>query len=706
MELSTLIDVFESYLEEHLDGEHGRLPDVLPDEIVDLINSPLALDALVSLAISCPYEVESEEFQELLRWLELSAINFSSLKRINPGIYNEFAEQISDGLILILEDEDIEPEQLYAVVRTLKGQQIPVSDQVMKWLHVHYEPVLDESISVEELTSSMIQGIRSSGINSAEDFVFMMEAELAMLPPPGLESMLGALTAFDWYLDAAVMLLSHHDSALAQQAQSFLASVPDKEWGKLTNSGYLTVLRHFVSDELKKQIDHWQRQVLRHHKPKVHKVSVVEVLATMPDGLGGLILTALVKDNAGYAMWNAVIRLDMGIAESFYRPLDNNAEWMSLKQKLTDDADAYVVEPVFIKNVIPWILAINQESKTPLDMSALFFLTMLPTEWAKPQPSSLDDIIGSRLGNPDASTVENARFRSESLLLHPAVNTWFETSLPPGCKTPRDVINKVFLADRTVLAKRMVLSGLLCHFAAKKEGLSSHEELFLLNAYDLLNNSFSRKKLPLLQVLAERSLEAAKHEQNMLSAIELMSEPDMGYVLKIELDHSRPMVWRRLNISSKTSLIDLHIMIQIAMGWEDCHLFQFAHGRQSYPTGDDENSYDQLEDIMVGMLLKKSGDQLQYIYDFGDYWTHTITLEKVQKKRCLTPKVTAGSRSCPPEDCGGIPGYETLLKALKRRNDDDLELLEWSGWDEEGFDPKAWDKESVNDQLREFDDYE
>lgn len=702
MELSTLIDVFEGYLEEHLDGENELLPEELPDEIVDLIDTPQALDALVGMGISCPYEVETDEFQELLRWLEISAINFAPLKRMNPALFNEFAEQISDGLIFAVEDEEIDPEQLYAVVRTLKGQQIPVSDLVMEWLHVHHEPAQDENINVEELISAMLQGIRSSGIHNAQGFVFMMETELAMLPAPGLENMLEALSAFDWYIDAAVMLLSHHEPVLVQQAQSFLACVPDKEWGKLTNSGYLTVLRHFVSDELKTQIDYWQRQVLRHHKPKVQKASVVEVLATMPDGLGGTILTALVKDNSGYAVWNGMIRLDMGIAESVYRPLDTKAEWLSLKQKIMADADAYAVDPVFIKNVLPWMLTINQKSQTPLDISALFFLTMLPAEWAKPQPAKLSDIIGSRLGHPDTSVVEHARSLSDSLLIHPAVNTWFETSLPTGCKTPRDVINKVFLEDRTVLAKRMVFSGLLCHFATKEEGISKHEEIFLLNAYDILNNSFSRKKLPLLQVLAKRSLEAVKHEQNMLAAIEIMAEPDVGYVLKVELDHTRPMVWRRLNISSKTSLIDLHIMIQIAMGWDDSHLFQFESGDESYPAGDEENGYEQLEDIMVGMLLREPGEKLQYIYDFGDYWEHTITLEKVQKKRCLTPKVTAGSRCCPPEDCGGIPGYETLLKALKRRSDDDLELLEWSGWDDEDFDPKAWDKERVNSQLRDF----
>jgi len=700
VELSSIIDIFEDYLEEHLEGKSEQLPEVLPDEIQTLLEDPSVFFLITQMGITCPYEVDSIEYKELLRWLEFAAVSFCTMRRVNPETFQAYAQLISEVLNQILDEETIDPEQLYAVVRVLKAHQIPVSEQIMEWLHQHYEPVLEDDIDVEALTEAMVQEIRESGISCAEDFVFMMEAELAMMPSPGLSELLAALTAFDWYVDAAVMLLSHNETSIAEQAREFLAAMPDKEWCKLKKPGYLTVLRHFVVDDLKKQIDYWQRQVLRYNQAKTDKVTVVEAMACMPDGEGAAILTVLLKDKFGYALWNAVLRFDMGIAESFYQPMESKAEWTSLIEKMRDETDTHQVEPLYIKQVIPWMLTLNQETETRLDMASLLFLSLLPAEWAKPQPVNLSDMIAAHIEKPKAEDVDRARHVSDLLLAHSSVNTWFETSLPPGCKTPRDVINKVFLADRTEMVKRMVLSGLVCHFANPAEGLERSEEIFWLNAYDLLNNPLARKKLPLLNVLAERSLDAVKHEKQWLSSLNMLAEPDTGYVIKIELDDTRPKVWRRMTVSNKTSLLELHTMIQIAMGWEDCHLFQFVDDRDSYSSGADD--YEQLEGVMLGSLLTKAGDQIEYVYDLGDYWQHTITLEKVQSKRCLTPKVTAGSRMCPPEDCGGIPGYEGLLKALKRRNEDDLELLEWSGWDEDDFDPKEWDKESANEQLRDI----
>ncbi|WP_299018510.1 plasmid pRiA4b ORF-3 family protein [uncultured Photobacterium sp.] len=701
MELSSIIDIFEDYLEEHLEGKSEQLPDVLPDEIQTLLEEPAVFFLITQMGICCPYEIDSIEYKELLRWIEFAAVSFCTMRRVNPEAFQAYAQLISDVLNQTLDEETIEPEQLYAVVRVLKGHQIPVSDHIMEWLHQHYEPEFEEELDVDALSEAMVHEIRESGIRCAEDFVFMMEAELAMMPSQGMSELFASLTVFDWYVDAAVMLLSHNEASIAAQAREFLAAMPDKEWCKLKKPGYLTVLRHFVADDLKKQIDYWQRQVLRYNKAKTNKVTVVEAMACMPDGEGAAILTVLLKDKFGYALWNAVLRFDMGIAESFYQPMESKAEWTSLIEKMRKETDTHQVDPLYIKQVIPWMLTLNQETKTCLDMASLLFLSLLPAEWAKPQPANLSDMIAAHIQKPEARDVESARNISDLLLMHSSVNTWFETSLPPGCKTPRDVINKVFLADRTGLVKRMILSGLVCHFAKSAEGLERSEDIFWLNAYDLLNNPLKRKQLPLLNVLAERSLDAVKHEKQWLSSLNLMAEPDTGYVVKIELDDTRPKVWRRMTVSNKTSLLELHTIIQIAMGWEDSHLFQFIDDRDNYPTGADEYDYDQLEDVMLGMLLKKPGDHLEYVYDFGDYWQHTITLEKVQSKCCLVPKVTAGSRMCPPEDCGGIPGYEGLLKALKRRNEDDLELLEWSGWDADDFDPKEWSKESVNEQLRD-----
>jgi hypothetical protein len=53
------------------------------------------------------------------------------------------------------------------------------------------------------------------------------------------------------------------------------------------------------------------------------------------------------------------------------------------------------------------------------------------------------------------------------------------------------------------------------------------------------------------------------------------------YQLKVVLLGISPMIWRRLLVSSDSSIEDLHYTLQIAMGWEDIHLHQFIiHGKQ------------------------------------------------------------------------------------------------------------------------------
>ncbi|MEZ5328238.1 MAG: hypothetical protein R3F19_24600 [Verrucomicrobiales bacterium] len=56
-----------------------------------------------------------------------------------------------------------------------------------------------------------------------------------------------------------------------------------------------------------------------------------------------------------------------------------------------------------------------------------------------------------------------------------------------------------------------------------------------------------------------------------------------------------------------------------------------------------------------------------------------------------------GSRACPPEDCGGNPGYEDLVDAMKTPGHPDREdLIDWLG---EEFDPEAFDLKEANKRL-------
>ncbi len=54
-----------------------------------------------------------------------------------------------------------------------------------------------------------------------------------------------------------------------------------------------------------------------------------------------------------------------------------------------------------------------------------------------------------------------------------------------------------------------------------------------------------------------------------------MSELPKIIQLKIRLRGISPMIWRRVLIPSATTLRDLHGVLEVAMGWESIHLYQF-----------------------------------------------------------------------------------------------------------------------------------
>ncbi len=140
------------------------------------------------------------------------------------------------------------------------------------------------------------------------------------------------------------------------------------------------------------------------------------------------------------------------------------------------------------------------------------------------------------------------------------------------------------------------------------------------------------------------------------------------YQIKITLVGSKPPIWRRVLVADTMTLARLHDVIQIAMGWTDSHLHQFAVKGQLYGTPDPEFDVEVKDAarVKLGGVLKQEKDWIVYEYDFGDSWEHRIVLEKVlpHDASVPVPRCIAGKRVCPPEDCGGIWGYADLLEAI------------------------------------------
>lgn len=172
---------------------------------------------------------------------------------------------------------------------------------------------------------------------------------------------------------------------------------------------------------------------------------------------------------------------------------------------------------------------------------------------------------------------------------------------------------------------------------------------------------------------------------------------------KVTLQNITPPIWRRLQISDQCTFWDLHIAIQDAMGWTDSHLHEFkvinplTSNIEYIGIPDDEG--DDLHPMLAGWNVKvkkcinlNDNQKISYLYDFGDSWEHLIEFEGLQEKQSTKyPICLAGERACPPEDVGGISGYENFLIIIKNpKHKEHKEYLEWVGgkYEPEKFDPK------------------
>ncbi|MDD3106075.1 MAG: plasmid pRiA4b ORF-3 family protein, partial [Bacteroidales bacterium] len=149
----------------------------------------------------------------------------------------------------------------------------------------------------------------------------------------------------------------------------------------------------------------------------------------------------------------------------------------------------------------------------------------------------------------------------------------------------------------------------------------------------------------------------------------------MVYQILIVLDQITPKIWRRVFVHEDTLLFDFHIIIQIVMGWENCHLHQFIKDGKYYSEKpENDNFWDDSHNVdytgmTIGDLLKKKGDTIIYEYDFGDSWIHTLTLEAIHNSANTSTQVPlciAGERPCPDEDSGGPFLYKPPRGKVKK----------------------------------------
>ena len=176
------------------------------------------------------------------------------------------------------------------------------------------------------------------------------------------------------------------------------------------------------------------------------------------------------------------------------------------------------------------------------------------------------------------------------------------------------------------------------------------------------------------------------------------------YQFKITLQETKPPIWRRIQVPETYTFWDLHIAIQDAMGWNDYHLHEFDvkkpglrnEVRIGIPERDLDTEFLPGWKQKIADYFSMENRTAAYIYDFGDDWVHTITLEKILPRKMKTkyPLCIKGKRACPPEDVGGVYGYEEFLQIIRNpKHKEHKSMLKWIGGN---FDPEQFDVNKIH----------
>jgi hypothetical protein len=177
--------------------------------------------------------------------------------------------------------------------------------------------------------------------------------------------------------------------------------------------------------------------------------------------------------------------------------------------------------------------------------------------------------------------------------------------------------------------------------------------------------------------------------------------------LKVTLDDVKPVVLRRVEVPLTLRLDRLHLTIQAAMGWTNSHLYEIRAGDVGwstlYPEAEWPDDFLDARKARLADVLDDVGTKtLQYLYDFGDGWTHTIKVERLidPEPGVVYPRLIEAVGRCPPEDVGGPSGYAEFVDAMNDpTHEQHAEFSEWIGGE---FDPNIINPHSLAEEVTEL----
>jgi len=176
--------------------------------------------------------------------------------------------------------------------------------------------------------------------------------------------------------------------------------------------------------------------------------------------------------------------------------------------------------------------------------------------------------------------------------------------------------------------------------------------------------------------------------------------------LSVEIDDVTPRVVRAVEVPIDIRLDDLHFVLQIAIGWQNGHPFEFRVGDEVWGSRDRDLDFDPLpaEQATLADILQRAGT-FQYNYVLGEDWEHSVTLlaRSAAAPGVRYPHLVGAAGRCPPADIGGPIGYETYLRSIA--DPASVHHADMLDFDAPDFDPNVVDEAALRANLASLTKY-
>lgn len=284
---------------------------------------------------------------------------------------------------------------------------------------------------------------------------------------------------------------------------------------------------------------------------------------------------------------------------------------------------------------------------------------------------------------------KRGKIRNWALKIFEKWHEWFK-------KLDDEQVSMDALPQEEIINIRRYLDGLnhIFNLCNHENDISEMEEVRIYHFLDE-TESYLGNAVKIIEENIKPKLSLVRHEESAAPY----------FVLKISLKGAKPPIWRRIMVSGNARLSALHRAIQILFEWEECHLHEFKIKERFYGAPGKEDLYEVIDEetILLREIIDQAKQKFLYTYDFGDSWEHQIAVEKILSSDEVPEKgqdffFLGGRKAAPPEDSGGIWGYQSLQEVLADKKHPEYdELLEWIGG--EPLNPDFIDTEAIREKF-------